>query len=343
MRVLAWPIDPGNPYTAALYSQMEQDVLIEAFHPGRLLHRYDVWHLHWPESLLNIRNAPLAAFKLSSFLAIIDLIRLRGGKIIWTVHNLGAHDALHPTLEGMFWRHFISRVDGVISLSKRGLILAGQKFPRLRVLPATVIPHGHYRDQYPPCRVDARAALGIPEEARVFLFFGEVREYKNVDALIRAFRNLKLSNVVLYVVGRPWSASLTETIRREAAQDRRVHLELEFIQRGQVAKYLDASNLVVLPYRQILNSGAALLALSLNRPVLVPDQGSMGDLKEDFGGDWVRTFSRDLDSGELEQALDWASLPKPSVCPIPDKYQWQNIRSETARFYREVIDTQPAL
>jgi len=175
LRVLAWPIDPGNPYTASLYAQMGPGVHVDEFSPARLVHRYGVWHVHWPESLLNIRNAALAAFKLSSFLAMIDLVRLRGGKIVWTVHNLKAHDNLHPKLEAMFYRRFIPRVDGVISLSETGLALARERFPRLRQLPATVIPHGHYRDQYPRCEGDARAELGIPANARVMLFFGEIR------------------------------------------------------------------------------------------------------------------------------------------------------------------------
>jgi beta-1,4-mannosyltransferase len=337
LRVLAWPIDPLNPYTAALHSQMGQGVLVEEYSPGRLRNRYDIWHVHWPESLLNIRNAALAAFKLSSFLAMIDLVRLRGGKIVWTLHNLKAHDALHPRLEAMFWQRFIPRVDGVISLSKTGLVLAGEKFPRLRRLPAAVIPHGHYRDQYPDCQADARTVLGIPPAAQVILFFGEVRSYKNVDALVRAFRAVKASNALLYIAGRPKAESFKECILKEASEDNRVHLALEFIPKEQVSTFFAAANLVVLPYRQILNSGSALLALSFNRPVVVPDLGSMRDLKEDFGGDWVRTFAGNLDAAELEHSLDWAAQPKPPLCPMAEKYRWKNIRSETLRFYREVI------
>jgi beta-1,4-mannosyltransferase len=337
VRVLAWPVDPLNPYSAALHSQMGPDVLVEEFSPGKMIHRYDIWHCHWPEALLNIRNPALATFKLSAFLAMADLVRLRGGKIVWTMHNLKAHDALHPKLEAMFWRRFIPRVDAVISLSKTGLKLAQEKFPRLRDLPAAVIPHGHYRDQYPDCVTDARAALNIPSEARVILFFGEVRAYKNVDALVRAFRAVRASNALLYIAGRLRDASFKESILEEASQDSRVRLALEFIAPERVSIFFSAADLVVLPYRHILNSGSALLALSFNRPVLVPDLGSMGDLRDDFGGDWVRTFTGNLDAEELERSLDWAAQPRPSLCPMAEKYRWPSIRSETVRFYREVI------
>jgi beta-1,4-mannosyltransferase len=337
LRVLAWPIDPANPYTTSLYAQMGPHVHVDKFSPGELIHRYDVWHVHWPEALLNIRNPALATFKISAFLAMIDLVRLRGGKIVWTVHNLRAHDALHPVLEARFWRRLILRVDGLISLSETGLAMARERFPRLRRLPAAVIPHGHYRDLYPSCTVDARAELDIAANARVILFFGEVRGYKNVDGLLRAFRDVEASNAVLLIAGSPSDASLSKSIAKQAALDGRVRLALRFIERDRVARFFAAADLVVLPYRLILNSGSALLALSFNRPVLLPDLGSMGDLKNDFGSDWVNTFSSNLDAAELEHALDWAALPRSPICPMPEKYRWKSIRAETARLYQLVI------
>jgi len=69
----------------------------------------------------------------------------------------------------------------------------------------------------------------------------------------------------------------------------------------------------------------------------VPDLGSMGDLRNDFGSEWVRTFSEDLDSTALESALDWAAQSRPAVCCMPEKYNWRSIRAETLRFYRLVV------
>lgn len=337
LRILVWPIDPGNPYTLALHTGMGDNATTDAYSPARLLRRYDIWHIHWPESLLNIRNPAKAAFKVAAFLAMIDSVRLRGGKIVWTLHNLKAHDALHPELEQWFYRRFLKRVDGVISLSRTGLEMAREKFRPLRSVPAAVIPHGHYREQYPPSDADARAALDLPANARVLLFFGEVRDYKNVDALVRAFRGVKTPNARLLIAGRPTNAAIADTIAAEAAQDARVRLDLKFIANDEVARCFAAADLVVLPYRQILNSGAALLALSFNRPVLVPDLGSMGDLKADFGAGWVRTFSGEIDSATLESALGWAATARPALCEMPDAYQWNRIRSDTLRFYREVV------
>src|SRR5579863_6058568 len=337
LRVLAWPIDPHNPYTASLYAGMGQDVRVQEFSIRNLRHLQDIWHIHWPEALLNIRNPALASAKLAAFLAMIDWIRLRGGKIVWTVHNLKAHDDLHPRLEAMFYHRFLRRVDGVISLSETALKMAREKFGRLRELPAAVIRHGHYRDQYPPCPPDAKRALGIDSEKRVVVFFGEVRGYKNVDVLVRAFREIDDQRLLLLIAGRPKSAALGASIAREAARDARVRLELGYIEPAQVAQYFGAADLVVLPYRHILNSGAALLALSFHRRVLVPNLGSMSELKADFGDEWVRTYTGEIDSVKLESALEWSRQPGVYECEVPHAYQWETIRSQTLGFYRQLM------
>jgi beta-1,4-mannosyltransferase len=63
----------------------------------------------------------------------------------------------------------------------------------------------------------------------------------------------------------------------------------------------------------------------------------MGDLRNDFGNAWVQTFQGDISAMTLEAGLDWAAQSRPPICPMPEKYNWLSIRSETVRFYRRVI------
>ncbi len=337
MRVLAWPVDNGsNPYTTLVHEDMGSDVIVEEW-PGNLLKKYSVWHMHWPDHLLNDRNLVRSTYKISGMFAAIDYLRLRGTKVVWTMHNLHSHEAFHPSLERWFWRRFIPRVDGAISLSAAGLSLATKRFPRLKEIPTAIIPHGHYRAEYPPSAVDARRALGVSEDARVFMFFGAVRSYKNVDALVRAFRKVTIPNALLYVAGVPSSPALADAIIREAGTDSRVRVKFEFVKVREVSTFLSAADLVVLPYREVLNSGSALLALSCNRPILVPDLGAMSELQADYGDDWVRTFSGPIDEHVLEMGLRWAEQSRSAICPVPGEYNWQSIRSHTVQFYETVI------
>jgi glycosyltransferase involved in cell wall biosynthesis len=303
---------------------------------AKLIEKYSVWHVHWPEALLNIRNPLHAASKVGGLFAALDCLQVRGTKLVWTIHNCNSHERLHPSLEAWFWSRFIPRVDGVISLSSAGLSNALKNFPALKKIPRTVIPHGHYRDEY-PSGGGARKQLGIPSEAKMILFVGAVRAYKNVELLIRVFRDVTTSAACLHIVGSPNSATLARRIMQEAASDNRVRVLFEFLKPEDLSAYLSAADLIVLPYRKILNSGSALLALSLNRPILVPDLGAMAELKADFGDSWVRTYSGELDKAILEKALDWALETRSPVCPMPDKYEWRSIGQETVRFYGRVI------
>jgi beta-1,4-mannosyltransferase len=337
MKILAWPIStPWNPYTGLVHSNLGSDAQVDGW-PGNLLKKYDIWHVHWPDALLGIPSTTHAAYKVGGMFATMDYLRARGTKVIWTMHNFASHEARHPKLESWFWRRFIPRVDGAISLSSTGLAMGLERFPRLREVPTAVIPHGLYRDQYPPAAGGSRATLGIASDAKVVLFFGAVRAYKNVDVLIRAFREVKAGNVVLYVVGNPNAPELADRITKEASQDSRITLKFEFVDEKDVSRYFAAADLVVLPYREVLNSGSALLALSCNRPVLVSDKGSMAELKSEFSDTWVRTFSGPMNGAVLEDAILWASEPRPGVCFMPEKYDWARIGTETSQFYKRVI------
>lgn len=328
LRVLAWPAFRNrrrNPYNALLYDALQRlGAEVEEFSPGRLLAgRFDVWHLHWPDSHLRERRRALARLRLHALLRLMDVARLRGIRVVWTVHNLRSHEARHPALERWFWPEFTRRLDAFIGLSAAGLAAARAAFPALAGKPGYVVPHGHYRGVYPNVlgRDEARRRLGIDAGAGVVAFVGQVRPYKNVPALVRAFRELDGADLALLVAGKPSDAEAAR-VTEAAAGDARVHCRLEFIPDDDLQLYLNAADLVALPYREVLNSGSALLALSFDRPVLVPDRGAMAELRRAVGEAWVRTYKGALTARELAAALAWARAPRPAARAPLDALAW---------------------
>src|SRR3990170_8640515 len=107
IRVLGWPAfrDRRNPHTALLYSAMQElGATVKEFSVRRLLSgRYHVWHLHWPERYLNRPRAVHAVARSLRLLALMDAGRRRGARTVWTVHNLAAHERVHPRWERFFW------------------------------------------------------------------------------------------------------------------------------------------------------------------------------------------------------------------------------------------------
>ena len=91
------------------------------------------------------------------------------------------------------------------------------------------------------------------------------------------------------------------------------------------------AELVVLPYREMHNSGAALLALSLATPVLVPDNPVTRALAREVGEEWVRTYRGEVTAEALVEALCHVRQIPPGCRPDLSARDWATaVRSHLA-------------
>ena len=351
MRVLARPAfrnRPQNPYNALIYSAMrEQGVQVSEYYGGRwLLGQQDVFHIHWPESAFN--HGLVGAWLTSRvLLTAMDRLRRQGTRCIWTAHNLAAHERRFPKAEARAWRAFNARLDGFISLTSYGLGAARERFPELREVPGFVVAHPHFRGAYPDVltRAQARSALGIAPDARVVAYLGRILEYKNVPELVRVFLQTVAGSAAsdarpwqLLVAGQPRSPTQTAQVTAACAGDPRVRLWLRHIANEELQLFLRAADLVVLPYREIFNSGTALLALSFDRPVLMPSSPTSLDLRESCGDDWVHVYDS-LSPEVLRATLEAVErLPERNAVPGLRARDPQLIAAQHVAAYRSVIE-----
>jgi glycosyltransferase involved in cell wall biosynthesis len=341
LRVLAWPgprARAKNPYTWLLYSHLtDLGVQVSDFTPGRaLLGGYDILHLHWPEKVMVGTSLLAKVAGAAGGRAILEAARLHGASVVWTTHNPRPHEGRDTALERWYWSGVLRRVNGVLHPSAASHAEVEARYPGAARIPHAVVPIGHFRGCYPDqvSREGARAALELPEGAAVVTFLGLLRPYKNVPHLVRTMRALPPElDAVLLVAGKPLDAALAPEIERAAAGDPRVRLKLNRVPDEDVQCYLRAADLVALPFTDITNSGSALLALSFDRPVLVPRRGAMGELEKLVGDDWVRAYDGDLTPGILHEAIGWARAPRdrrPDLSP----FDWSAIAEQTLAFYQ---------
>ncbi|HEX7049408.1 MAG TPA: glycosyltransferase family 4 protein [Longimicrobiales bacterium] len=356
MKVLAWPgceAPETNPYSRLLYRHLQRvggHVRVGEFSTRQFFaDDWDLWHVHWPEALLHAPSAARAAIETLHFVAMVTVARLRGIRIVWTIHDLESHSRRRPRLEAWFKRWFIPRLDGAIALTPGGAAAARARYPALRDKPVAVIPHGHYMDVYPNevSRSRARERLGIGAQERVLLFFGSVRPYKNVLHLIRVFRQLDADQLRLVVAGCPESAALGDEVGAACAADGRIIPVLRRIGEEEVQYFFNAADLVVLPFQEILNSGSALLALSFQRPVLVPARGAMPELRERVGESAVIMYDGDLTAATLKAALAGIEIAPPDPAGLTARLRelldWDGIAVDTLRFYDTVLGNRGAV
>jgi beta-1,4-mannosyltransferase len=323
-----------NPYNCLLYSNMDAEVC--EYSPRLALTRnFDILNLHWPEQRL-LKESPVKSLLSCLFLFLtIDLLRFRGCRVIWTVHNLSPHDCRYPSLERWYYRRLLSRIDGYLSLGQTATTSLRKKFAVPEQIPIQAIPHGHYQDVYPTSSMSSsRNILGIPRHVKVILFFGQIRPYKNLGALIKAFHGCAGNELCLLIAGNS-SGQMTQDLMDQISDDSRITLYSRHIRDDEVQLFFGACDLVVLPYKEILNSGSAILALSFNRPVLVPNIGAMRDLSDSLQPGWVRTYEGDLSAAHLHDALKAAETQHNTTCDL-HHLNWKTIAQQTLDFFHTV-------
>jgi len=307
----------GNPYQQELAQALERyDVHVTLGNDvGRLpilgairVHgKPDVLHLHWTHGFLTASSWVKTIIKAFRFLTECLIVKLLGIKIVWTVHNLLEHERRHPRLE-LFFNRIVPRLyDQLIvhcSFAKEAVIQT-YHLPDHFKSKIHVIPHGHYVNSYKNqlTQDQARAKLNLREEEIVFLFFGQIRPYKGVFQLIDAFQKLETPQARLLIVGRPANGKMKTEFVKRCQQDNRIRLFLEYVAADEIQLYMNAADVVVLPYRDILTSGGALLAMSFGKPVIIPNIACVPEVLDSRGGFLYEPTEKDGLLRSMQQAL----------------------------------------
>jgi len=335
LRVLASPYGAaasGNPYITQLYGGLSAlGWTVDGFTRRRLVSaRYDVVHLHWPEWAVS-GTALTAVWRGLAMLAAMWLGRRRGTRVVWTVHNLRPHEEPHPWLMRIYRAALVRLVDATISLTRAARTEIQSTHPPLARRRMFVVPHGDYRSAYPeaPSRHVARQEFGIASAAPVLLFFGQIRPYKGIQELVNAFERWERPDARLIVAGQPLNRVIADELRSMADRDDRIQLRLGFVPDDEVPRLFALCDLVVLPYRRILNSGAALLALSFARPVLVPKRPQLAELRDSVGASWILMFEAELTATTLAEGAA-AALAVRAGSPDLSAHAWTRVVEQTA-------------
>lgn len=281
---------------------------------------YDIFHLHWPEQLLGRERGPGGLLRWLRALALLRRLRRRGTPVVYTLHNHAPHDtAISARLRAVRRR--------LAELTRVEIHLVPEPDYRPPV-PTVVIPHGHYRQPF------AKYPIEEPIPGRI-LFFGILKPYKNVAALVTAFRGIEDAALSLRIVGEPRDGVSVAAVDAARRADPRVAARYGFIPDRDLVAEVRRACLVVLPYTELHSSGAALVALSLNRPVLLPSSPTADALREETGPGWVHTFVPPLTSAALQSA---ATTPLPSSPPRLHARDWSTVRDAHTNTYRAVLD-----
>ncbi len=304
--------ESGNVYTVLLYRALATIGLHYEQFPfslrwvltHRRRDRFHYVHFHWPEVFFTLRpRAWTRLFGLKHYI-VTHLVWLalvaRGYKIIWTVHEVHVHDA-----EQLNWLHMASRrmlwnLASIVFFHTPDVRAeAERRWGRKRH--AYTIPIGSYAGAYEDrvSRADARARLGIPAAATVFVFFGNVRPYKGVDILLDAFATVQRTapDTWLLIAGKPYSPEFQAGLETQARDTPHVHLALGYVPDDDIQVYLRAADCFVAPYKYIETCSAIYLALAFELPIIIKSEGNVVDFEKQAIGIFLR------DANEVGDAM----------------------------------------
>jgi glycosyltransferase involved in cell wall biosynthesis len=169
-------------------------------------------------------------------------------------------------------RRLLVRFDAVITHSQAGRVRlieeAGVAPERVHV-----IAHGAFT------HLAALAKGTLPPELPattkpVVLYFGLIRPYKGLDVLLDAWRGIE--DAELWIVGRP----RFDISRLRAGAPSNVHWVERFVSDLELAACFRRADLVVLPYREIEQSGVLATALAFGSPIIASDVGGFREVAE---------------------------------------------------------------
>lgn len=263
-----------------------------------------VLDLHWTNQLqADDRDETLEAHE--RFRADIEELDV---PVVWTVHNRLPHECPHPDLEVDLRRWLVERAAVVHVMGEATADAVADLYP-LDEARTVVVPHPSYRGVYPATvsREQARWELGLRPDEDVVLLFGGIRPYKNVplalDALDRLLeRGRRVRLLVAGMVLGEWDGR--DELEHRLLTHPAVAAHLRRVPEVDVQRYFLASDVVLLPYRTIVNSGVLLLGATWGVPAVATSEGEVGALVDGRG--IGVTFAPDSGADGVADAVETA-------------------------------------
>ncbi|HEY2637689.1 MAG TPA: glycosyltransferase family 4 protein [Solirubrobacteraceae bacterium] len=227
-------------------------------------------------------------------------------------------------------KRLYERMDAVVvhSGAGRDRLVGGLDLDPARV---HVIPHGALEALTRPAQ-----ELPLPPdlarvEGPVALFFGLIRPYKGLDVLLEAWRGVE--GAELWIAGRP-----RMDMDRLPALPSNVRLRTGWTPDAALPALFRRADLVVLPYREIDQSGVLFTALAFGRPLLLSAVGGFGEIAATGAAELVppgdpaplRAALRRL----LADPARLAEMAAASRAAARGPYSWGAVAEQTLALYR---------
>lgn len=293
-----------------------------------LLKRPDIIHIQW---------LPLLEFASGESL-VLKMIKIVSSntRIVLTVHNIYPHN-MTEARERKYHNRFL-KLDSLIDAYIVHLYSSKHELATEFSISENKIHvayHGIYvADKYRHQEYESRS------EVKRIIMFGYQNYYKGTDLLIEALKILPetyLSKIKVKIVGKT-EANLFERYQSECNK-LNIEWNNNFVPEEELYEAIDNSDLILLPYRSISQSGVLLLALSYRKPIITSDLPSFKETLDGYPNDhFFKADDKNALAGILRRYLDGQideNKMKYIIEKLNIKYSW----TETGKSTKGVYDS----
>ncbi len=337
----------GNPYVRLLAAGVQR---ADSQFRTRQLRKLTWWHLlpapqfailhvHWAELQYSYGH-PTAEEAQRQWHGLMRRLRwtlATGRRLVYTVHNLDHHEGRFPQLNEATNRWLFEHAHAIHVHDARTAEALASRYGRTKHV--FMIPHGHYIGAYPNQidQASARETLGLPQDAFVYLFLGQIRPYKGLDELLAAFQQMNDEKSHLLIAGNVDASQDSRRLQAQAAAHPRIHLHAGYVPDQELQRFFNAADVIVLPYQKATTSGAAFLAFSFARPIVAPALGPFPALIDSQRGVLYAP-----EEGGLEQALRQAqrldlAQASQAALAFAQFHDWTALGREHVAMYRAIL------
>ena len=255
----------------------------------------------------------------------------RGRPLVLTAHDVLPREPRRGQLRAQ--RRLYERMDAVVVHSEHG---RNRLTAELGIDPAKVHVVAHGAFDHLTRQTDEQPLPAELAEVRgpVALCFGLMRPYKGIDVLLDAWRGIE--GAELWIVGMPRMA--IDDLRRDAPEN--VRFVPRFIEDREIPAYFRRADLVVLPYRQIDQSGVLFTALAFGCPLLLSEVGGFPEVAATGAAELVApgdaTALREALTDLLADPARRKRLVVAARAAAAGPYSWDTSAQDTLEVYRRL-------
>jgi len=286
---------------------------------------------HVPDMLRYRRTARAADVVHFQWLTVQHLdghLLPRGRPLVLTAHDVLPREPRPGQLSAQ--RRLYDHFDAIVVHSEHGRArLTRELGVDARLV--HVIPHGAFTH----LAAGEQGAPPFETDKPVVLCFGLMRPYKGIDLLLDAWCGIE--GAELWIAGAP----RMDISALRAAAPPGVRFVPRFIGDDELPAYFRRADLVVLPYREIDQSGVLFTALAFGKPLLLSDVGGFPEVAATGA---ARTFPAG-DARALKDALrellgdsaSRAELAAAARAAAAGPYAWDTIARRTLALYEQLL------